>query len=79
MLDVCRNDNVTLGIVSGSGERLRRGGSLVSVSALIGVLVLVMVFWFRLVYCTEAQCLVKTGSELSRPIPVQRGIRQGCL
>uniref|UniRef100_H3BW47 Reverse transcriptase domain-containing protein n=1 Tax=Tetraodon nigroviridis TaxID=99883 RepID=H3BW47_TETNG len=33
--------------------------------------------WVSLLY-RGAQCLVKTGAGLSRPIAVQRGIRQGC-
>ncbi|KAJ3608825.1 hypothetical protein NHX12_023355 [Muraenolepis orangiensis] len=37
---------------------------------------LVRIFWHGLY--NGAQCLVKMGAGLSRPIPVQRGIRQGC-
>ena len=33
--------------------------------------------WVSLLY-RGAHCLVKMGAGLSRPIPVQRGIRQGC-
>ena len=33
--------------------------------------------WARLLY-TRVACLVKVGRGLSRPVSVQRGIRQGC-
>ncbi|KAG7511667.1 hypothetical protein JOB18_007011 [Solea senegalensis] len=33
--------------------------------------------WVQLLY-SEACCVVKVGGGLSRPIPVRRGIRQGC-
>lgn len=32
----------------------------------------------KLLYA-DASCIVKVGGGLSRPIPVTRGIRQGCL
>ena len=37
----------------------------------------VFISWVGLLY-RGAECLVKVGGGLSRPIPVQRGIRQGC-
>ncbi|KAI4881111.1 hypothetical protein NFI96_017176, partial [Prochilodus magdalenae] len=33
--------------------------------------------WVRLLY-TDASCLIKVGGGLSLPVPVRRGIRQGC-
>ncbi|KAI4872000.1 hypothetical protein NFI96_008836 [Prochilodus magdalenae] len=37
----------------------------------------VFMSWVRLLY-TDASCLIKVGGGLSLPVPVRRGIRQGC-
>ncbi|KAI4886392.1 hypothetical protein NFI96_001747 [Prochilodus magdalenae] len=37
----------------------------------------VFLSWVRLLY-TDASCLIKVGGGLSLPVPVRRGIRQGC-
>lgn len=80
VIDVCRSDtNVNFGIVCLDQEKafdrvdhsylfsaLRAFGFGDGFLAWIGLL------------CSGAQCLVKTGAGLSQPVPVQRGIRQGC-
>ncbi|KAJ3599771.1 hypothetical protein NHX12_033727 [Muraenolepis orangiensis] len=80
MRDVCRAHGVNVGVVSLDQEKaFLRVDHLYLFSALraygIGE---GRVFWHGLDYCNGAQCMVKMGAELSRPIPVQRGIRQGC-
>ena len=37
-----------------------------------------IISWINLLY-TGATVLLKVGGGLSRPVPVQRGIRQGCM
>ncbi len=79
VIDVCGSyDNVNFGIVCLDQERADRVDHYYLFSALKafgfgdGFLA-----WIGLLY-SGAQCLVKTGAGLSQPIPVQRGIRQGC-
>ncbi|KAJ3605666.1 hypothetical protein NHX12_027711 [Muraenolepis orangiensis] len=79
VMDVCRAHGVNVGVVSLDQEKaFDRVDHLYLFSALraygIGEGFLA---WVGLLY-NGAQCLVKMGAGLSRPIPVQRGIRQGC-
>ena len=79
VIDVCRSQNVNFGIVALDQEKaFDRVDHCYLFSALrafgIGDGFLA---WIGLLY-SGAQCMVKMGAGLSRPIPVQRGIRQGC-
>ena len=79
VIDVCRSQNVNVGIVALDQEKaFDRVDHCYLFSALrafgIGDGFLA---WIGLLY-SGAQCMVKMGAGLSRPIPVQRGIRQGC-
>ena len=76
---LCRSHNVNFGIVSLDQEKaFDRVDHSYLFSALwafgIGDGFLA---WIGVLY-SGAQCMVKMGAELSWPIPVQRGIRQGC-
>uniref|UniRef100_A0A3Q3ERM5 Reverse transcriptase domain-containing protein n=1 Tax=Labrus bergylta TaxID=56723 RepID=A0A3Q3ERM5_9LABR len=79
VIDVCKIYNLNVGIVSLDQEKafdrvdhsylfsaLRSFGFGDGFVSLVGLLY------------QDAQCLVKMGAGLSRPIPVRRGIRQGC-
>uniref|UniRef100_A0A4W6F6F5 Reverse transcriptase domain-containing protein n=1 Tax=Lates calcarifer TaxID=8187 RepID=A0A4W6F6F5_LATCA len=79
VIDVCKCHNVNIGIVSLDQEK---AFDRVNHSYLFSTLRAFgfgdgFVSWLGLLYC-NAQCLVKIGAGLSRPISVQRGIRQGC-
>ena len=78
IIDVCRSDNEDFGIVSLDQEkafdRLYHSYLFSALRAFgIGDGFLA---WIGLLY-SGAQCMVRMGPGLSRPIPVQRGIRQG--
>ena len=79
LLDVCKVYDLDVGIVSLDQEK---AFDKVDHSYLFSALKAFgfgdgFLSWVGLLY-NGAQCLVKTGAGLSRPVPVQRGIRQGC-
>lgn len=79
VLDLCKIYNVNVGIVSLDQEKaFDRVDHSYLFAALRGFgFGDGFLSWVSLLY-SGAQCMVKMGAGLSRPIPVQRGIRQGC-
>lgn len=79
IIDVCNCYNVNVGVISLDQEK---AFDRVNHSYLFSTLKAFgfgdgFISWLNLLY-RNAQCLVKTGAGPSRPIFVQRGIRQGC-
>uniref|UniRef100_A0A8D3BRM1 Reverse transcriptase domain-containing protein n=1 Tax=Scophthalmus maximus TaxID=52904 RepID=A0A8D3BRM1_SCOMX len=79
VIDLCKYHNLSVGIVSLDQEK---AFDRVDHSYLFSALKTFGVgdgflAWVGVLY-RDAQCLVKMGAGLSRPIPVKRGIRQGC-
>ncbi|KAK2897108.1 hypothetical protein Q8A73_013488 [Channa argus] len=79
LIDLCSISNVKLEIISLDQEK---AFDRVDHSYLFSVLKALgigdeFLGWLHLLY-NGAECMVKMGAGLSRPIPVRRGIRQGC-
>ena len=79
MLDVCKMYNVNVGVLSidqmKAFDRIQPDFLFATLRAFgIGE---VFRSYVGLLY-KEASCMVRVGGELSCPIPMKRGIRQGC-
>uniref|UniRef100_A0A671WHQ0 Reverse transcriptase domain-containing protein n=1 Tax=Sparus aurata TaxID=8175 RepID=A0A671WHQ0_SPAAU len=79
VIDVCNSYNVNLGIVSLDQEKAfdRVDHSFLFYALRAFGFGDSFLEWVGLLY-RGAQCMVKMGAGLGRPIPVKRGIRQGC-
>ncbi|KAJ3609635.1 hypothetical protein NHX12_024154 [Muraenolepis orangiensis] len=79
VMDVCRAHEVNVGVVSLDQEKAfdRVDHSYLFFALRAYGIREGFLSWVGLLY-NGAQCLVKMGAGLCKPIPVQRGIRQGC-
>lgn len=79
VLDICKVFKTKIGLISLDQEKVFDRVDHKYLFNVLGVFGFGQVFfkWVKLLYA-GASCIVKVGGGLSRPIPVTRGIRQGC-